>query len=169
MAIVTGDISLQLSGGTSNTLPASSLGGAISSTAITNASLHNLFDIVSSGEASSGDTEYRCFYIKNNHATLTWQSVLVWIQTQTPSATTSWEFALGTSAVNGTEQSVANESTAPTGVSWSTVSTEGTALSIGNIPNGQHKAIWCKRIVSAGAGSYNTDSALMMFKGDTAA
>jgi hypothetical protein len=124
---------------------------------------------VSSAESSAGDTEYRCIYVKNTHASLTLQSAKVWIQTQTPSADTSVEIGLGTSAVNGTEQTVANENTAPSGVTFSTAANEGAALSIGNIPNGQHKAIWIKRIVGSSATAANDDSYVLSYAGDTAA
>lgn len=169
MPIASSDIKFRLSGGAANSDPNASLGGAKSSTEITNASLHNLFDIVSSAEASAGDTEYRCFYVHNNHGTLTWQSVKVWIQTQTPSPDTSVEIALAGEGVNGTAETVANESTAPVGETFSAPASEGAALSIGNIPAGQHQAIWVKRIVSASAAAYNTDSVVIRVKGDTAA
>ena len=45
----------------------------------------------------------------------------------------------------------------------------GNALSIGNIPAGQTKAIWVKRIVSAAAAAYNADSVVIRVEGDTAA
>ena len=61
MPIVSGDIKYYLSGGGGNTNPNASLGGAISSTEITPASLHNLFDLVSSADASAGTDDYRCF------------------------------------------------------------------------------------------------------------
>ena len=128
-----------------------------------------MWDVVSSAESSAGDTEYRCIYVKNTHASLTLQSAKVWIQTQTPSSDTSVEIALGSSAVNGTEQTVANEGTAPTSVTFSTAAGEGNALSIGNIPNGQHKAIWIKRIVSAAASAANDDSYVLSYAGDTSA
>lgn len=169
MPIASSDILYFLSGGAANADPNASLGGAISGTQITDATLHNLFDIVGSSESSNGDTEYRCFYVKNNHGTLTLQSALSWIFSNTPSTDTSVEIALGSSAVNGIEQTVADESTAPTGVTFSAPATEGTALSIGNIPPGEHKAIWIKRIVNASASAYNTDQAVVRVKGDTAA
>ena len=146
-----------------------SLGGAITATEIVDNTTHNIWDLVSSTESSSGDTEYRCIYMKNTHGTLTLQSAKVWIQTQTPSTDTSVEIGLGTSAVNGTEQTVANESTAPSGVTFSTAANEGAALSIGNVPAGQHKAIWIKRIVSAAAAAANDDSYVLSYAGDTAA
>jgi hypothetical protein len=169
MPIVASDIVERLSGGAGNSDPNASLGGAISSTAVTDNSTHNVWDVISSAESSAGDTEYRCIYVRNSHATLTLQSAKVWINTQTPSSDTSIRIALGTSAVNGTEQTIANESTAPTGVSWSTAANEGAALSIGNIPAGQHKAIWIERVVGSSATAANDDSYILSYAGDTAA
>ena len=168
MPIISTDIQYRLSGGSGNTDVNASLGGVKSSTSV-GTGLHNLFDVVSSAEASSGDTEYRCVYIHNNHGTLTMQSAKIWIVTNTPSTDTSIEIALGSSAVNGTEQTIANENTSPTGVTFSTLSSLGTALSIGDIPAGQHKAVWIKRIVNAGAAAYNDDSATIRTQCDTAA
>lgn len=169
MPIVSGDIQFRLSGGAANADPNAALGGAKSSTQITAASLHNLFDQVASAESSAGDTEYRCFYVHNAHATLTWTTVKVWVQTNTPASDTTADIGLGTSAINGTEQTVANENTAPTSVSFSAPSTEGTALAIGDIPPGQHKAIWVRRTISAAAAANNLDSVVIRVKGDTAA
>ena len=168
MPIISTDIQYRLSGGSGNTDVNASLGGVKSSTSV-GTGLHNLFDVVSSAEASSGDTEYRCVYIHNNHGTLTMQSAKIWIVTNTPSTDTSIEIALGSSAVNGTEQTIANENTAPTGVTFSAPSSLGTALSIGDIPAGKHKAVWIKRIVNAGAAAYNDDSATIRTQCDTAA
>lgn len=169
MAIIAGDIKLYLSGGASNADPNLSLGGIISSTEIVDATLHNLFDIVSSAEGTAGDTEYRCFYIKNTHATLTLQSAKEYIKTQTPDADTSAEIGLGTAAINGNEQSVVNENTAPVGVTFTALTGTGNALAIGDIPAGQHMAIWVKRIVTAGAAAVNADSVVVTTIGDTAA
>jgi hypothetical protein len=169
MPIVAADIIERLSGGSGNTDVNASLGGAKSSTALTDNATHNLWDVVSSAESSAGDTEYRCIYVHNNHGSLTLQSAKVWISTNTPSADTAIRIALGTSAVNGTEQTIANESTAPTGVTWSTAANEGAALSIGNIPAGQHKAIWIERVISAAASAANDDSYVLSYAGDTAA
>lgn len=169
MPITSTDLKFHLSGGAANSDPNAALGGAISTTQIVDATVANLFDNVSSAESAAGDTEYRCFYVKNTHATLTLQAAKVYIQTNTPSADTSAEIGLGTSAVNGTEQTVANESTAPSGVTFSSAAGSGNALSIGNIPAGQHKAIWLKRIVNAAAAAYNSDSVIIRVEGDTAA
>ena len=47
------------------------------------------------------------------------QNSVIWIASNTPSADTTIEIALGSSAINGTEQTIANENTAPTGVTFS--------------------------------------------------
>ena len=168
MPIISTDIQYRLSGGASNADVNASLGGAKSSTAV-GTGLHNLFDVVGSAEAAAGDTEYRCVYVHNNHGTLTMQSAKIWISSNTPSTDTSVEIALGSSAVNGTETSVANENTAPSGPTFSAPASEGAALSIGDIPAGQHKAVWIKRIVNTGAAAYNSDGCTLTTKCDTAA
>lgn len=112
---------------------------------------HNLWDVVSSQESNDGDTEYRCIYVVNNHGSLTLQNAKVWISSNTSSSSTEIQIGLGVSAINGTETAVGNEGTAPGGVTFSLAASEGAALSIGNIPAGQHKAIWIRRVVTAAA------------------
>jgi hypothetical protein len=170
MPIVGTDIQYRLSGGAANAVPNASIGGAKSSVSVVDATLHNLFDVVSSAEALSGDVEYRCFYVHNAHATLTLTAAKIWIQTQTPDTETSADIGLAAAAVNATETAVANENTAPAGgVTFSAPANEGAALVIGDIPAGQHKAIWVRRTVNAAAAAYNTDSVIIRVKGDTAA
>lgn len=147
---------------------AGSLGGAISATAVSSA-LNGLFDYVNGVEAAAGDTEYRCIYVRNSHSSLPYYGAKVWISANTPSPGTAAQIGLGTSAINGTEQTVAGEGTAPAGVTFSDAATEGAALVIGDIPAGQHKAIWIKRVVTAGAAAYNNDGMTITIKGDSGA
>lgn len=169
MAIIASEIVMRLSGGSGNSNPNASLGGAISSTALVDNTLNNLFDNVSGSEAEAGDVEYRCVYIHNNNASLTMQNSVAWIQTNTPSAGSAIDIGLGTSAINGTEQTIADESTAPTGVAFSAAASEGAAIALGNIPFGQHRAFWIRRTISAGAAAYNNDSVVIRVKCETAA
>lgn len=169
MPIANTDIKYYLSGGASNNLPASSLGGARSTTT---EMASDLFDDVNSTEASSGETEYRCIYVYNGHGSLTMENTKIWIQVNTPSPDTVVNIGLGTSVINGTEQGpVADENTAPSGVTWpgTPPSSEGTALTIGNIPFGQHKAVWVRRVVSQNAAAWNSDGFTLRVKCDTAA
>lgn len=169
MPIASTDIKFHLSGGAANADPNASLGGAISTTEIVGATLHNLFDIVAGAEAEAGDTEYRCFYVKNNHGTLTLQNAEIWVQTESPSTDSDEEIGLGSSAIGGTEQTVADESTAPAGVTFGQANGQGAALAIGDIPAGSHKAVWIKRVISAAAAAYNSDSSVLRVSGETAA
>lgn len=169
MAIVQADIKFFLSGGAGNSDPNLSLGGAISATELVAATVGNLFDNVSGAESAAGDVEYRCFYVKNDHASLTLQAAKAFINTNTPSADSDVSFSLGTSAVNGTEQTAADESTPPAGVTWQNAIGEANSQSIGDIPFGQTMAIWLRRTITAAASAYNSDSVITEVKGDTAA
>lgn len=164
MPILSTDIIYRLSGGASNSSQIASLGGIKSTTT---AVASTFFDDVTSAEASSGDIEYRCFYVHNNHGTLSLTSPVIWIQTNTPSTDTTVDIGIGSSAVNGTEQTVANENTAPTSVTFSAPSSFGTGLALGDIPAGQHRAVWVRRTVNAGAAAY-ADSFTLRVQGDTA-
>ena len=162
MPVTASDIKFRLSGGASNADQNLSLGGAKSS----NEASASLFDNVSSAEASAGDTEYRCFYVHNASATNTMLDTKVWIQANTPSGDTELRIGLGTSAVNGTEQTVASEGNAPSGVTFSLAADEANAISLGDIPVGQHRAVWVRRSVTAAAAAFN-DSATLRCKCDT--
>lgn len=153
MPIIGSDIVYRLSGGSSNSSAAASLGGVKSS----NVAPNPLFDNVSSSEALAGDTEYRCFYVHNAHATLTMLNTVAWLTANTSSGDTAIEMGAGTAAINANEQTVANEDTAPSGVTFTAAASEGAAIALGDIPPGQHKAVWLKRIVnSAAAASADT-------------
>lgn len=168
MPIVATDIKFRLSGGAANADPNASLGGAESATAIVDATVDNLFDDVSGAESSAGDTEYRCFYVHNGHATLTLTGATIWIDTNTPSADTDVSIGLDPAGVNGVATTVADESTAPVGVAFSKPAV-GTPITIGDLPAGQKQAVWVKRVVNAGAAAVNSDSVILKVQGDTAA
>lgn len=164
MPIVSTDIKYRLSGGASNADPTLSLGGVKSSEDVPSGQ----FDAVSAAEGAAGDVEYRAFYVHNAHATLALENAVAWIQSQSLGASQALALALGSSAVNGTEQSVANENTAPTGVTWVTnATTKANGIALGNIPAGQSRAVWIRRTVTAGAPASNNNYTLRV-EGDTA-
>jgi hypothetical protein len=169
MAIVASDIKIRLSGGAANSDVNAALGGAKSSTEVTDNTLNNLFDDVDGTESNAGDTEYRCVYIHNGHGSLTMQNVRIYIGTNTSSTDDTWEISLGTAAINATEQTIANENTAPSGTSFSAPTTYAGGLASADIPAGQHRSIWYKRIVSASAVADNNDAVTIKVDCDTAA
>jgi hypothetical protein len=164
MPITATDIHLRLTGGASNSNPASSLGGAKSTTTDAGS---NLFDDVSGAESAAGDTEYRGISVSNEHGSLSYLAPRVWIGTDTPSADTDADVALAAEAVNTTMATIADENTAPTSVTFANTAVSfATGLTIPDIPNGQFKGVWLKRVVNAGAAPV-ADTFTLNVQGDT--
>lgn len=150
-----------------------SLGEFMASTQITDATLNNLWDDVTGDENATSDVEYRCMFVHNNHATLTWQTVVCWISAEV-SGGANYAIGIDTTAAtvnnSGTAQAleVANESTAPSGVSFSSPTTKAAGLSVGNLAAGYCRAIWIRRSATNSA-ALNNDGATVRCEGDTAA
>lgn len=150
-----------------------SLGGFISTTVITSGVLNNLFDDVTGDENAQLDVEYRCFFVINNHASLTLQNAVVWIDTQVAGGA---DAAIGVDPTGATAkgsataqaESVPDEDTAPTGVTFSTPTTKAGALVLGDIPAGSVHAVWVQRTATDSAALAN-DGATVRVEGDTAA
>jgi hypothetical protein len=138
MAIVASDLKFYLSGGGSNSDPAAALGGAISSTQVGS----NLFDDISTAEAAAGDTEYRAIFVKNTNATDTAYSALFWIAANTIATSTGMQVALADEGVANTIETIANESTAPTGPTFDDAEDLANALAIGNLAPGEAHGLW---------------------------
>jgi hypothetical protein len=153
-----------------------SLGGYASSTEITSATLHNLFDVVTGEENAASDTEFRAIYVHNAHATLTWESVRVWISSETAGGTTAAIALDGTgvtTATSGTTQveRVANENTAPTGETFSlagAVNSYANGLVVGNVAAGSGFGLWIRR-AAGNTAAQDLDGVVISVQGDTAA
>jgi hypothetical protein len=175
LAILESEIQFRLSGGSvgaGNTDPVNSLGGTETSTQIASDTAQNLFDNVTGSESLAGDIEYRCFFVRNTNATLTLENAKIWIAQNTSSGDDTIAIALGNVAVGtSNEQTIAaGGKTAPSSptLSFSTSATSsGTALSIGNIPPGQHKGVWLRRTVNAGAGAYTNNQFQFTVEGES--
>ena len=137
---------------------ASDIGGAIASI-ITSGALNNLWDDVSVADASGGDIEYRCVYVRNTHPAQQVTGVFVSIGTDPTESDIS--IGLGAAGLNGTETAVADEDTAPGGVSFGT-----DALSIGPLSTTDHYGVWIRRTVIAGAGAAAPDTNILVIRFD---
>ena len=172
MAVIASDMKFYLSGGSGNTNPNASLGAGRSTTEIVSNTLQNLFDNVSGPESVSGDTEYRCFYLRNTNGTDTLEDVGIWIDSNTPSASTVIAIGLDPNLFSpGGAVTIATESDAPAGVSFTNSpdpTSEGTALAIGDMPAGSEIAVWVRRTVTAGAASAANDPATIRIVGTPA-
>lgn len=143
------------------------LGGAVTSTEILSATLHNLFDIVSAAESRDGDIEYRCFYIRNTSTVDTFRNVAIQLLSDTPSEDTSIAIGLGSAAIGAPEQTIADEGTAPIGISFT--ADEQVPLTIGDIPPNSYKAVWVRRTVEAATAAASSDAATLRITGETTA
>lgn len=162
MPIVATEILFRLSGGAANADPLASLGGAKSSSSAG----ANILDDILAAESGAGYTDYRCIYVHNGNASLTLQNAVIWLASNTTSTATDIAIGLGTSAISGTEQTVANEATAPTGVTFSSPATYATGLLIGSLAAAAHKAVWVRRTVNALAPA-SSDTFTLRVQGDT--
>lgn len=105
-------------------------------------------------------------FSQNANATLTLIAPKLWIQANTPSATTTVALGLGSSAQGGTEQTVANEATAPSAVSFTEPTNFAGGIALDDIPAGGHRAVWIRRTVNAGTAAV-ADSFTIRVQGDT--
>jgi hypothetical protein len=175
--IADADIQFRLSGGAGNSSANASTGGVMSSTAWTGGTLHDLFDAISGDDNAASVTDYRCIYVRNNHATLTWgPNVKAWFSAVTAGGA-SLAIGLATQGVgNGTStgvaSTIANENTAPapavTFLTDTVATSKGAGLSLPDIPAQSAHAIWIRR-VAANTAALSNDGATIQVQGDTPA
>tara|TARA_R110000803_G_scaffold20169_1_gene52160 strand:+ start:187 stop:714 length:528 start_codon:yes stop_codon:yes gene_type:complete len=175
MAITSSNIKFYLSGGISNADVNASIGGAISSTEVTDNSLHNLFDKTLGTESTAGDTEYRCIYVKNTHGSLELELAKIWISTNTTSPANVIAIALAGEGKGGTAETLSpdNEDTPPSGETFSQPTAYSTGLSLDGVGTGLgfgiSYPIWIRRTIAAGATAVDNVTFVLSVQGDTAA
>ncbi len=160
-------------GNTTAGTAAGSLGKFISTTQITDATLNNLFDDVSGDENAALEAEFRAEFVHNNHASLTLQAPKVWISAEVAGGAnvaigidTTAASAIGSASAQALE--VANEDTAPTGVTFSSPTTKAAGLDLADLAAGNCRAIWWRRTTTNSA-ALNNDGATVRVEGDSAA
>lgn len=179
MPIVSGDIKFSFSiktgsaGNTTASAAATSLGKYFSTTEITDATLHNLFDAVTGDENAASDDEYRGIFVENAHATLDLQTPVAWLSAEvaggadaTISIDTTAQSLVGASPAQGKE--IADESTAPATQTFTGPTSKGTGLSVGSTLDALScKQIWVKRLATNSAAK-DSDGVTIRVEGDTA-
>jgi len=143
-----------------------SLGDQVATNGPTTAVANDVFDDVSPAEASAGATDYRCLFGLNNHATLTLLSAQLSIASQTSGGATitiGLDPAGITAKGSGSAQAatIANESTAPAGVTFS-----AGPLAVGDLAPGQVFGFWLKRVTPPGS-TVQADGAVLSIDGTT--
>lgn len=180
MAIQATDLLYKYTGAVSHdaaqTDPDASLGGFRASSSITTGVDNNVFDDVSGAEASSGDTEYRAVGFLNNHGSLPLTSTVVWISADTGNGEDDISFGVeapSPSETTGSIQTIADESTAPSAVSFSDATSKATGLNCPltsqEVGAGEWFGIWLRRIISASASAATAEAVTIRVEGETAA
>jgi hypothetical protein len=173
MTITSSEIKYYISGGSTNTNPALAIGGARSTVTggeITSGVLNNVWANIDATQAAAGSVKYRCIYVRNTNLADTWTLPKIWISSLTTSTDDEVDIALGSSAINGTETSVANENTAPSGPTFSRPVSKATGLTLGStLTAGQHKAVWIRRTLLSGAQQISNNFYIITSEGDSPA
>ncbi|MGH8566543.1 MAG: hypothetical protein ACREXU_00630, partial [Gammaproteobacteria bacterium] len=125
--------------------------GNVSNTVVVSNRDNGLFDDVTKAEALAGNDNYRCIYVKNNHASDTATGAVVWIHQDSLGADTisigADPAGVGDGVTTGVATTIVNEATPPAGVVFSQPLTEGAAIGLGDFAFGVGRALWIKRSV----------------------
>jgi hypothetical protein len=144
-----------------------SLGDQVATNGPTTNVANNVFDDISVAESVAGRVEYRCLFGLNDHATLTLIGAVLSISSQVAGGA-SVQIGLDPTGITAKGASgaqavtVANETTAPAGVTFS-----GGPLTIGDLAPGQVQAFWIKRTITAGTPGPVADGATFAIDGET--
>jgi hypothetical protein len=178
-AITTGEIKFYLTesvgpGNNTTSTPSGSLGGFISTSQWTGGTINDLFDDVTGDENAASNIEYRCVAIRNTNSTNTAQSFVVWVSAEV-SGGTSVAIAVDShpdsiiTDSNHQAVTIINEDTAPDPLpTFSTPTTKGTGLPVGDIAPGYCRMIWIRR-TAANSSAKDGDGFTLSWACDTAA
>ena len=138
------------------TLTSPSIGATVDNptTTVVSSSVNTLFDAVTTAEATTGTTDYRCIYIHNASTTESLTSAELFIQTPPTSGTVTLSMGLGdvissiTMANNPALTSETDGTNLPVGLTFN-VPLTATPLAVGTIPAGSYQILWLRRSVAA--------------------
>lgn len=176
-AIVAGEILFKYSvaaaaGNTTASAPATSLGDQISTTAWAGGAANDLFDDISGAENAASTVDYRCIFVHNSNGANALQNAVVYLSAETAGGANiaiATDNIAASAIASGSPQAaaIANETTAPSGVSaFSSPTTAGAGLALGNIPAGSCKAFWVRR-TATNSSALSNDGVTIAVAGDT--
>lgn len=164
--IVSRDIKFYFSGGFYNKDPRYSLGGGISSFVIKSGALNNLFDRVRTQESVTGDTEYRCIYLKNTNQTRKLLKCKLWVETTTSNPKTSVAVSVGSAGMNGTEPLIPHEDVQPPMQFFSIPYSMPETSNIGDLFPGDFIGLWVRWRVEPETASIQDDFCVLRLDGE---
>jgi hypothetical protein len=168
MPISSSDIKYKLTGGVANTDPNLSLGGIPSTTDVVDNTSENVFDNVTGQESTDGLIDYRGIALKNNHGSLTYLGVHIWIQQQPTATGDVTAIGLDSNGLNQNLVTIATELLAPAGVVFTAPANYAAGLVMGDIPFSQFFGFWLRRTISAVTSAYTDDTFQIEVQGETA-
>jgi hypothetical protein len=176
-AIVPGEILLKYSttsgsaGNTTTGAPTTSLGKYISSTQWVGGGSNDLFDDISAAENAASTVDYRCVFVHNTNAANAMQNTVAYLSAEVAGGAsiaigvdTTAASALGSAAAQAL--SIANETTAPVGVTFSSPTSAGAGIPLGSIAVGQVRAFWVRR-TAANTSALSNDGVTIAVQCDT--
>ncbi len=172
MPIIEADLIHRYSGSGTASNPDLSIGGAINATdpdgVIVSDSDNNDMNDITSAEALSGIIIYHGYFYSNEitSAVLTWTDPVFWIQSQTSSGDTNVLIAIALEAKNLAIEVLADEETAPTGISFTAPANKAAGISIGSLNQNDFRGHWIQYIVSVEA-TAAVDQYTIRAEGDT--
>jgi hypothetical protein len=175
-AITTGEVLWKYSvvaaaGNTTTSAASTALGDQISTTAWAGSVVNDLFDNITGAENAASTVDYRCIFIHNSNATNPYETVFAWISAETAGGAS---IAIGVDptaasligAAVAQAVTIANETTAPAGVTFTSPTTFATGIALGTIPVGSCRAFWIRR-TAANTTALTADGVTLSVQGDT--
>lgn len=153
---------------------ANSLGKYVSTTQWTGGTINDLFPDLSGAANAAGQVEYLCVFLHNGNSANTYANPVIYISAEAAGGA-SIAIAVDSTAASALGSATAQaltaaSSTAPgssvTSLAYSSPTTPGTGLSLGNIPSGQVKAIWVRR-TATNSTALSNDGVSLTAQGDT--
>jgi hypothetical protein len=176
-AIVAADIAWRYSttaGAAGNTTAGTALGSLgryISTTAWAGGVAQDLFDDLTGAANAASQVDYRCIFIYNSNAANAYQNAVVYIASEVAGGAsiaigvdTTAASALGSATAQAL--TIANTTTAPAGVTFSSPTTAATGIALGTIPVGNVRAFWVRR-TAANTAALSNDGVTLSTSGDT--
>lgn len=160
-------VTFRYSGGAANDDPLLSIGGAESSEGGQEATgldgvLLNVVPSFDRLDAIAGKTVYRGVYVHlEDNGFATPADLAVWLDTLDLASGVAVAIGAAPEGSGGTMQAIANETTAPSGVSFSAPTTEGGAISLGEVASDEGAGVWIRTTLTAhGAGGLGNNFSL---------
>lgn len=156
---------------TANTTVGTFLGKYCATSAWAGGALNDLFADITGAQNAASQVDYAGLAVLDNNASNILQNAVVYISAETAGGASIAVGADTTAASakgSATAQllTIANNTTAPAGVTFSSPTTLGTGVALGNIGIAQVKGVWVRR-TAANTSALSNDGMTLAFAGDT--